>query len=100
MVSAIEIEHSFKNKIARASILQKYAQGLNQGTYQKIFLFSQDQRIFDDIKRLHEQLFTELPNRYDKKTKKPMLSEADVEKLQTAVIYRTKFCDEIKALFY
>jgi hypothetical protein len=100
MVSAIEIEHSFKNKTARQTILQKYTLGINQGIYQKIFLFSQDQRIFDDIKRLHEQLFTELPNRYDKKTKKPMLSEADVEKLQSAVIYRTKFCDEIKALFY
>ena len=100
VVSSVEIEHSFKNKVARASILQKYAQGLNQGIYQKVFLFSQDQRIFDDIKRFHEQLFTELPNRYDKTTRKPMLSQADVERLQTAIVYRTKFCDEITNMFY
>lgn len=99
-VASVEIEHSFKNKIARASILQKYAKGLNLGIYQKIFLFSQDQRIFDDIKRLHEQLFTELPKRYDKKTKQPILSQSDVERLQTAIVYRTKFCDEITNMFY
>jgi hypothetical protein len=100
MVAAIEIEHSFKNKAARQTILQKYAQSIRQGVYQKIFLFSQDQRIFDDIKRLHEQLFCELPNRYDKKTKQPILSETDVERLKSAIVYRTKFCEEITNIFY
>jgi hypothetical protein len=99
-ITAIEIEHSFKNKAARQTILQKYARGLNQGIYQKIFLFSHDHRIFSDIKRFHEQLFEELPNRYDKKTKQPILTHKDVDSLQSNIVYRTKFCDEISEIFY
>ncbi|MDP2561185.1 hypothetical protein [Psychrobium sp. 1_MG-2023] len=99
-IAAIEIEHSFKNKQAREKILLKWLYALKEGYYSKVFLFSQSQHIFEDIKRFHRQLFDELPSRYDKASKKPLLSEADVLLLQSAIIYRTKFCDEITALFY
>lgn len=99
-VAAIEIEHSFKNKTARQVILLKYLASLKKGDYSKIFLFSQSVKIFDDIKRLHEQLFTELPERYDKKSRAPLLSESDAELLRASIIYRTKLCTEIEKMFY
>ncbi|AWB67886.1 hypothetical protein C2869_16285 [Saccharobesus litoralis] len=99
-VAAIEIEHSFKTKQSRSSILLKWLHGLNQGYYQKIFLFSQSTQIFDDIKRLHEQLFDEMQRRIDKKTKQPSLSKDDAELLRRAIIFRTKYCHEINRLFY
>ncbi len=99
-VAAIEIEHSFKNKTARQVILLKYLASLKKSDYSKIFLFSQSVKIFDDIKRLHEQLFTELPERYDKKTRAPLLSESDAELLRASIIYRTKLCEEINEMFY
>ena len=99
-ISAVEIEKSFKNKAVRQNILLKYLFSLKSGHYQKVFMFSQSKLIFDDIKRLHEQLFEELPNRFDKKTRSPIISDADVELLRSSIIYRTKFCDEISELFY
>lgn len=99
-IAAIEIEHSFKNKNTREKILLKWLHSLRCGYYSKIFLFSQSKQIFDDIRRLHQQLFEELPNRYDKKTRKALLTDSDIELLQSAIIYRTKFCDEITELFY
>ena len=99
-VAAIEIEHSFKNKTARQVILLKYLASLKNGDYSKIFLFSQSVKIFDDIKRLHEQLFTELTERYDKKTRAPLLSESDAELLHSSIIFRTKLCEEINEMFY
>jgi len=99
-ITAVEIEHSFKTKAARQTILQKWCYGLNQGYYQKVMLFSQSQKIFGDIKRLHGQLFDELPTRFDKKTRQPILSLADVETLKQAIVYRTIFCDEITEVFY
>ena len=99
-VAAIEIEHSFKNKTARQVILLKYLASLKEADYSKIFLFSQSVKIFDDIKRLHEQLLTELPERYDKKTRAPLLSESDAELLRASIIYRTKLCEEINEMFY
>jgi len=99
-VAAIEIEHSFKNKTARQAILLKYLASLKNKDYSKIFLFSQSVKIFDDIKRLHEQLFTELPERYDKKSRAPLLSEGDAELLHASIIYRTKLCTEIEKIFY
>jgi len=99
-VAAIEIEHSFKNKTARQVILLKYLASLSNRDYSKIFLFSQSVKIFDDIKRLHEQLLTELPERYDKKTRAPLLSESDAELLRASIIYRTKLCEEINEMFY
>lgn len=99
-IAAIEIEHSFKNKTARQAILLKYLASLKNGDYDKVFLFSQSQQIFDDIKRLHEQLFEAMTTRFDKKTRHPLLSPEDVELLQSSIIYRTKLCDEISERFY
>lgn len=99
-LTAVEMEHSFKNKQAREKILLKFLHGLKAGYYSKIFLFSQSYKVFDDIKRFHTQLFEELPNRFEKRTKEPMLTHDDVDLLKAAIIFRTKFCDEITTLFY
>jgi hypothetical protein len=99
-IAAIEVEHSFKNKTARQVILLKYLSSLKNGDYNKIFLFSQSQQIFDDIKRLHTQLFEEMPQRFDKKTRAPLLSESDTELLHSSIIFRTKLCEEINEMFY
>ena len=99
-IAAIEVEHSFKNKTARQVILLKYLSSLKNGDYSKIFLFSQSQQIFDDIKRLHTQLFEEMPQRFDKKTRAPLLSESDAELLHSSIIFRTKLCEEINEMFY
>lgn len=98
--ACVEIEHSFKNKATRQNLLLKYLFSLRSGHYSKVFMFSQSHKIFDDIKRLHIQLFEELPNRFDKKSKSPLLTERDVALLKSSIIYRTKFCDEIEELFY
>ena len=100
LIAAIEVEHSFKNKTARQAILLKYLASLKNRDYSKIFLFSQSVKIFDDIKRLHEQLFEEMPQRFDKKTRAPLLSESDAELLRASIIYRTKLCTEIEKMFY
>jgi len=97
---ALEVEHSFKNKNAREQILQKWLYAIKNGYYSKVFLFSHSLAIFYDIKRFHKQLFEELPNRFDKKTRQPILTDSDVELLKSSIIYRTKFCDEISELFY
>ncbi|WP_254843585.1 hypothetical protein [Shewanella sp. UCD-KL21] len=99
-VTAIEMEHSFKSKAARQTILLKWLHGLNHGYYDKVMLFSQSQQIFSDIKRLHEQLFNEMSTRIDKKTRQPLLTESDVELLQSRMIYRTVFCSELEKIFY
>ncbi len=98
--AAIEVENSFKTKAARETILLKYLASLQAGQYQKIFMFSQSQRIFDDIQRLHNQLFEELPSKFNKRKQQPLLTIDDVELLRAAIIFRTKFCDDITALFY
>ena len=99
-IAAIEVEHSFKNKTARQVILLKYLSSLKNGDYSKIFLFSQSQQIFNDIKRLHTQLFEEMPQRFDKKTRAQLLSESDAELLHSSIIFRTKLCEEINEMFY
>ena len=99
-VVAIEIENSFKNKAARQTILLKYLTSLKAGHYQQVFIFSQSTQIFDDVKRLHTQLMTELPERINKKTQQPFMTLEDAALLESAIVYRTKFCDEITALFY
>ena len=99
-VVAIEIENSFKNKSTRQTILLKYLDSLKAGHYQQVFIFSQTTQIFDDIKRLHTQLMDELPKRINKKTQQPFMTHEDGALLESAIVYRTKFCDEITALFY
>ncbi len=99
-LAAIDVEHSYKNKQSREKILLKYLHGLKHGYYAKIFLFSQSTAIFDDIKRFHNQLFEELPNRFNKQTKQPILTNDDAELLKSSIIFRTKYCDALTNLFY
>ncbi|GAA6184917.1 hypothetical protein [Aliiglaciecola sp. NS0011-25] len=97
---AIEIENSFKNKTQRSVILLKYLAGMNAGVYDKVFLVSQSQAIFADIKRLHEQLLDELTEVKDKKTGLPLLTVDDAQRLKHSIIFRTKYCDELTDIFY
>ncbi|MBQ0713531.1 MAG: hypothetical protein KBT53_11275 [Porticoccus sp.] len=99
-IAAIEIEHSFKTKAARQTILLKWLYGLKHGYYDKVMLFSQSLQIFNDIKRLHSQLLDEMPSRFDKKTKLAMLSIEDAELLRGKVVYRTVLCKELSDVFY
>ncbi len=99
-IAAIEIEHSFKTKAARQTILLKWLYGLKNGYYTKVMLFSQSLQIFNDIKRLHEQLLDEMPTRFDKKTKQALLSHEDAEFLKGKVVHRTALCDELNNRFY
>ncbi|WP_241906495.1 hypothetical protein [Shewanella sp. 10N.286.51.B7] len=97
---AIELEHSFKTKAARQTILLKWLYGLNNGYYDKVMLFSQSLQVFSDIKRLHNQLFEEMVTRVDKKTRKALLTSQDVTLLQSKIIYRTVLCSELENVFY
>ncbi|WP_412972956.1 hypothetical protein [Glaciecola sp. MF2-115] len=99
-IVALEVEASFKKKAARKTILLKYLEGMNAGIYKKVFMVSQHQKIFQDIKRFHSQLLAELPQIYDKRTKQPVLTNADVLVLKKSIIFRTKFCDELQNTFY
>jgi hypothetical protein len=98
--AAIEIEHSFKTKAARQTILLKWLYSLKHGYYSKVMLFSQSLHIFNDIKRLHEQLLEEMPTRFDKKTKLALISLEDAELLKTKIVHRTALCDELTKRFY
>jgi hypothetical protein len=99
-VAAIEIEASLKLKHARKTILLKYLQGLNSEVYDKIFMVSQRESIFDDIKRFHNELFLELTQTTNKKKTQLLLTADDVELLRRSIIYRTKFCNELQNTFY
>lgn len=99
-IVAVEIENSFKNKQTRRTILLKYLDSLKGGYYEKVFFFSQSKDILIDARRLNRQLVDELSVTYDKKNHKPFLSEGDADLLKRSIIYRTKFCEEIKTLFY
>jgi hypothetical protein len=99
-IAALEVEASFKKKAARKTILLKYLEGINAGIYEKVFMVSQREQIFDDIKRFHSQLFIELPKYPNKKTNQPQLTETDVLLLKQSIIFRTKFCNELQSTFY
>ncbi|MCL1036717.1 hypothetical protein L2750_06075 [Shewanella submarina] len=96
--AAIEMEHSLKTKASREAILGKWLSGLKQGYYQKMMLFSHSSQIFDDIKRLHTQLFEELPNRKGRKGQS--ITAHDIELLESAIVYRSALCNELMAMFY
>ena len=97
---AIEVEHSFKNKTARRQILLKYLSAIKAGYYSKVFLVSHSLDILNDAKRLNNQIIDELTPTSQSKYKKEYLSDEDAALLQTNIIYRTKFCNEINELFY
>ncbi|WP_338591210.1 hypothetical protein VXM60_01695 [Shewanella khirikhana] len=101
-LAAIEMEHAFKTKKQRQTILKKWANGLESGLYQKVMLFSHNMDILSDIKRLHQQLLTEAlsANAARRSSKADVLTQAEVERLQKAIIYRTVYCQELTALFY
>lgn len=96
-IAAVEIENSYKNKTMRAKILLKLKDSLRAGIYEKVFMISQKREIFEDIKRFHNQLFSELSR---SNSKKQSLSIDEVELLSQSIIFRTKFCDELKLTFY
>lgn len=99
-IIAIELENSFKNKAQRSVILLRYLEAIKAGFYEKVFLISQSKDILDDIKRFHTQLFIELTEVRSSKTKQPLLRPQDVELLKQAIVYRTKYCDELTEIFY
>ncbi|WP_258405934.1 hypothetical protein [Shewanella acanthi] len=99
-ISAIEMEHSFKTKAARQTILLKWHYGISHGYYDKVMLFSPSQQIFSDIKRLHEALFEEMTTRRDKKTGQSLLTQQEAESLKSKIIYRTLLCNELTERFY
>ncbi|WP_237162666.1 hypothetical protein [Shewanella halifaxensis] len=99
-IAAIEIEHSFKTKVARQTILLKWLYGLKHGYYDKVMLFSQSLQIFNDIKRLHNQLYEEMPTRFDKKTRQVLLSHEDAVLLKAKIVHRTVLCEELTNRFY
>tara|TARA_R110001583_G_scaffold185897_1_gene346248 strand:- start:8674 stop:9555 length:882 start_codon:yes stop_codon:yes gene_type:complete len=99
-IIAIEIENSFKTKAQRSAILLRYLAALKANIYDKVFLISQSHDILNDIKRLHEQLLSELTEVRSKKTKHPLMSADDAGLLKHAIVYRTKYCDELREIFY
>jgi hypothetical protein len=99
-IAAIEVENSFKTKAMRQTILLKLLHSLNLNVYEKVFVISQQQKIFDDIKRFHKQLFEELVAASSNKNMKYQLSDNDVNILKRSIIFRTKFCDERQKTFY
>lgn len=99
-IAAIEIESSYKNKGTRKTILLKLLHSLQADIYEKVFMVSQRQAIFDDIKRFHDQLFQELTQQRKRKASDQCLTEEDVQMLKDNIIFRTKFCEELQTKFY
>jgi hypothetical protein len=99
-IAAIEIEGSFKNKATVKTILLKFLHSLQSDVYSKVFMVSQREAIFDDIKRFHEQLFEELTKQTNRKRHEKSISEEDIQLLKRSIIFRTKFCKELQTTFY
>jgi hypothetical protein len=101
-VAAVELEASFKRKAQHEKTILKLRDAMlgKNKLYDKIFIIPCSQKINNDTQRFHKQLFEEMPHRYDRKTKQPLLSETDANKLQEKIIYRTKFIDPIEQTFY
>lgn len=95
-ITAVEMEHSFKQLPTRKAILQQYLQDLNNGYYQKVMLFSQKTEVLNDMKRINSNIIE-----FMLATKSPeRITEQDAAKLHQALVYRTKYCDEIRQRFY
>ena len=99
-ICAVEFEHSFKTPESRKSILLKYSHSLAMGYYQKVMLFSQKLDILKDAKRINEAAIEYLTQHTKPKSNEPWLTEEAAEQLKTALVYRTKFCDELSERFY
>jgi len=101
-VAAVELEASFKRKSQHESTLLKLKDSLiseNQ-LYDKVFIITCSERINADTQRFYEQLLKELPNRIDRKTKQPLLTQHDAALLRERIIFRTKFIAPIEQTFY
>lgn len=101
-VAAIELEGSYKNKQKTEATLLKLTNCLfgENRLFDKVFFVTSSDKIFADTKRFHEQLLHELPNRYNKKTKLPLISADQAQALANLLIFRTKFTEKINQLFY
>ena len=101
-VAAVEIEHSFKRKQQHEQSILKFKSALfaEQKLYDKVFLIVASTKIQQDTQRFYKQLLNEMPTRYDKKTKQPLLTEAEAEILKDKIIIRTKFLGVIESKFY
>lgn len=101
-VAAVELEASFKRKQQHEKTILKLRDAMlgENRLYDKVFIIPCSKKINNDTQRFHKQLFEEMPHRYDRKTKQPLLSSDDANKLQEKIIYRTKFIDPIEQTFY
>ena len=99
-ICAIEFEHSFKTPESRKGILLKYAQGLELGCYNKILLFSQQLDILKDARRINDAAVDYLASHTKPKSNDAWLTEPAAQRLKAALVYRTKFCDELTERFY
>lgn len=101
-VAAIEIEGSYKNKAKVENTLLKLKDNMlcQPPLFDKVFFVGSSNKIFEDSKRFQSQLLEELPNRYNKKTKSIYLTTEEALKLKDKLIFRTKFTEQIKQLFY
>ena len=101
-VAAVEIEHSFKRKQQHEQSILKFKTAIfgEQKLYDKVFLIVASTKIQQDTQRFYQQLLSEMPIRYDKKTKLPLLTEAEAEILKDKIIIRTKFINLISDKFY
>ncbi|WP_462176619.1 hypothetical protein [Pseudoalteromonas gelatinilytica] len=101
-VAAIEIEHSFKRKQQHEQSILKFKSALigEQKLYDKVFLIVASTKIQKDTQRFYQQLLSEMPTRYDKKTKLPLLKEAEAEIMNEKIIIRTKFIGAISSKYY
>ena len=99
-ICAVEFEHSFKTPENRKSILLRYSQALQAGYYQKIQLFSQKLEILRDARRINNNAIAYLTENTQPKSQHTWLSEGEAQELRGALVYRTKFCDELTERFY
>jgi len=101
-VAAIEIEHSFKRKQQHEQSILKFKTALfgEQKLYDKVFLIVASTKIQQDTQRFYKQLLNEMPTRYEKKTKQPLLTEREAEILKDKIIIRTKFISAINSKYY
>lgn len=97
---AVEFEHSFKTPENRKGILLKYSEALQAGVYEKIMLFSQKLDILKDARRINDAAIDYLTSHTKSKSNDAWLSEMQAQQLKAALVYRTKFCDELTERFY
>lgn len=101
-VVAIEIENATKRKSMYQASILKFRDALvgDSQLYDKLFIIACSDKVYGDCKRFFDELFEELPNRIDKRTRKPFLSEAEANSLKDKIIIRSKFIAGINDLHY